>query len=95
MKAALDAAETLADDGIQARVLNASSLRPMDREALLAAARETGAIVTAEDHFVFGGLGGLVAQALAEERPVPVAFVGMRDRYGTSGTGRNSSNTST
>src|SRR6266545_2571385 len=68
------------------RVLNASSLRPMDREAVLAAARETGAIVTAEDHFVHGGLGGLVAEALAEERPTPIAFVGMRDRYGTSGT---------
>ena len=86
VKAALDAAETLAGEGIQARVLNASSLRPMDREALLAAAAETGAIVTAEDHFVHGGLGGLVSETLAEERPTPVAFVGMRDRYGTSGT---------
>ena len=58
----------------------------MDREALLSAARETGAIVTAEDHFVHGGLGGLVAETLAEEHPVPIAYVGMRDRYGTSGT---------
>ena len=87
VKAALDAAETLAGEGVQARVLNASSLRPMDREALLKAARETGAIVTAEDHFVHGGLGGLVAETLAEEQPVPIAYVGMRDRYGTSGTG--------
>ncbi len=86
VKAALDAAEALAAGGIDARVLNASSLRPMDREALLAAAAETGAIVTAEDHFVHGGLGGLVAETLAEERPVPVSFVGMKDRYGTSGT---------
>jgi transketolase len=86
VKAALDAAETLAGEGVQARVLNASSLRPMDREALLAAAHETGAIVTAEDHFVHGGLGGLVAERLAEEQPVPVGYVGMRDRYGTSGT---------
>jgi transketolase len=86
VKAALDAAETLAAQGIQARVLNAASLRPMDRDALLAAANETGAIVTAEDHFVFGGLGGLVAAALAEAHPVPVEYVGMRDRYGTSGT---------
>ena len=86
VKAALDAAETLAGEGIEARVLNASSLRPMDREALLTAARETGAIVTAEDHFVHGGLGGLVAETLAEEQPVPIAYVGMRDRYGTSGT---------
>jgi transketolase len=86
VKAALDAAESLADDGIRARVLNASSLRPMDRDAVLAAANETGAIVTAEDHFVFGGLGTIVSQALAEERPTPVEFIGMRDRYGTSGT---------
>jgi transketolase len=83
--AALEAADTLDGDGVSARVLNASSLRPFDREALVAAATETGAIVTAEDHFVHGGLGGVVAQALSEERPVPVEFVGMRDRYGTSG----------
>ena len=86
VRAALDAAELLAADGIEARVLNASSLRPLDRETLLAAATETGAIVTIEDHFVHGGLGGIVAEALAEERPTPIAFVGMRDRYGTSGT---------
>jgi transketolase len=86
VKSALDAAEALSGEGITARVLNAASLRPMDRDALLAAARETGAIVTVEDHFVHGGLGGLVAQTLAEEHPVPIAYVGMRDRYGTSGT---------
>jgi transketolase len=86
VKSALEAAELLAAEGVGARVLNASSLRPMDRDALFRAAAETGAIVTAEDHFVFGGLGSIVSQALAEERPVPVAFVGMRDRYGTSGT---------
>jgi transketolase len=86
VKAALDAAETLSGEGVSARVLNAASLRPMDHEALLTAARETGAIVTAEDHFIHGGLGGIVAQTLAEEHPVPIAYVGMRDRYGTSGT---------
>lgn len=84
--AAIEAAETLAGEGVQARVLNASSLRPMDRDAALAAASETGAIVTAEDHFVLGGLGSLVAMTLAEERPCPIEYVGMRDRYGTSGT---------
>jgi len=84
--AALEAAETLASEGVEARVLNAASLRPLDEEALLAAAAETGAIVTAEDHFVFGGLGSIVSQTLAEKRPAPVEFVGMRDRYGTSGT---------
>jgi transketolase len=84
--AALQAAETLSAEGTEARVLNAASLRPMDRDALVSAANDTGAIVTAEDHFVTGGLGSLVATTLAEERPVPVEYVGMRDRYGTSGT---------
>jgi transketolase len=83
---ALEAAETLSGEGVQARVLNASSLRPFDQGAIVAAARETGALVTAEDHFVLGGLGSLVSQVLAEEHPAPVEFVGMRDRYGTSGT---------
>jgi transketolase len=85
VKAALDAAELLVKDGIDCRVLNAASLKPADKEAALAAATETGAIVTAEDHQVHGGLGSLVAQLVARERPVPMAFVGMQDRYGTSG----------
>lgn len=82
---ALDAADLLSSDGIGARVLNASSLRPFDKAAIVSAASETGALVTAEDHFVHGGLSTIVAQTLAEERPAPVEFVGMRDRYGTSG----------
>ena len=81
---ALKAAELLAAEGIDCRVLNVSSLRPLDEEAILSAALETGAIVTAEDHYVFGGLGSLVAQLVARERPVPMAFVGM-EGYGTSG----------
>ncbi|HEU4759112.1 MAG TPA: transketolase C-terminal domain-containing protein [Dehalococcoidia bacterium] len=85
VKAALDAADLLAGDGIDCRVLNASSLRPLDREALLAAAAETGAIVTAEDHLVHGGLAGIVAETLVRHRPVPLAAVGLEDRYGTSG----------
>jgi transketolase len=85
VKAALDAAELLAADGIDCRVLNAASLKPADAEAVLAAAAETGAIVTAEDHQVHGGLGSVVAQITARQRPVPMAFVGMQDRYGTSG----------
>jgi len=85
VKAALDAAGLLAADGIDCRVLNAASLKPADTEAILAAAAETGAIVTAEDHQVHGGLGSLVAQTVARHRPVPMAFVGMQDRYGTSG----------
>lgn len=83
---ALEAAETISSEGIDARVLNGSSLRPMDRDALLAAANETGAIVTAEDHFIFGGLGTIVCDTLSQQRPTPVECVGMKDRYGTSGT---------
>ena len=82
--AALEAARLLEGDGIDCRVLNVASLRPLDEETVLAAARETGAIVTAEDHFVHGGLGGLVAELLARELPTPMAMVGP-ETYGTSG----------
>lgn len=81
---ALQAAELLASEGISARVLDMATIKPIDREALLAAARDTGAIVTAEEHQTHGGLGTQVARVLAEEIPTPIAFVGV-DRYGTSG----------
>lgn len=81
---ALQAAESLASEGISARVLDMATIKPVDREAVLAAARETGAIVTAEEHQTHGGLGTQVARVLAEEIPTPIAFVGV-DRYGTSG----------
>ncbi len=81
---ALQAAEALAGDGVSARVLDMATIKPIDREAVLAAARETGAIVTAEEHQTHGGLGTQVARVLAEELPTPIAFVGV-DRYGTSG----------
>jgi transketolase len=79
--AALDAAVVLAQEGIEARVLDMHTLRPMDSEALAAAARETGAIVTAEEHTVIGGLGGAVAEALGELAPVPMERVGIRDTF--------------
>jgi transketolase len=82
--AAVRAAGVLAGEGIDARVLNMASIKPIDREALLAAARETGAIVTAEEHQTTGGLGTAVARVLAAELPAPMEFVGV-DRYGTSG----------
>lgn len=85
VKAAFDAASTLASEGTECRVLNMATLRPLDREAIVAAARETGAIVTAEEHLVHTGLGGQVAQVLAQEMPVPMEFVGMKDRYAESG----------
>ena len=85
VNAALDAATVLASEGTECRVLNMATLRPLDREAIVAAARETGAIVTAEEHLVHTGLGGQVAQVLAQEMPVPMEFVGMKDRYAESG----------
>ena len=83
---ALDAAEVLAARGISARVLNMATVRPLDTAALEAAARETGAIVVAEEHLVHSGLGAMCAQALATRHPVPMEFVGVPDRYGESGT---------
>jgi len=82
----LRAAEALERVGISARVLNMASIRPLDVDALEAAARETGAIVVAEEHLSHTGLGGMAAQALATRHPVPMEFVGVPDRYGESGT---------
>jgi len=82
---ALQAAEQLAKDDIQARVLNLHTIKPLDQEALLQAANETGAIVTAEEHTVLGGLGGAVAEVIVQHHPVPMRFVGVLDRFGTSG----------
>jgi transketolase len=83
---AIAAAELLAADGIDARVLNMATIRPLDVDALEAAARETGAIVVAEEHLTHSGLGAMAAQALASRQPVPMEFVGIEDRYGESGT---------
>ena len=78
---ALDAAAGLAQDGIQARVLDLHTIRPLDRETIGAAARETGAIVTAEEHLLQGGMGSNVARIVAETHPVPMRFVGLDDVY--------------
>jgi len=84
--AALEARELLAAEGISARVINIHTIKPIDKEILLKAATETGAIVTAEEHNVIGGLGGAVAEAICETKPVPVVRVGVNDSYGHSGT---------
>jgi hypothetical protein len=84
--AALDAAEALAADGVQARVLDMHTVKPIDRDALLAAARETGALVVAEEHLAHGGLGSVVAMTLAEANPVPIRFVNLGDQFGESGS---------
>jgi transketolase len=83
--AALDAAATLAEEGIEARVLDMHTLRPMDGAAIAAAARQTGAIVTAEEHLLHGGMGSNVAQIVAATHPVPMRFVGLADTYTDSG----------
>ena len=82
---ALQAAEQLSREDIHARVINLHTIKPIDRPRLLAAAKETGAIVTAEEHTVVGGLGSAVAEVLVQAHPVPMRFVGVQDRFGTSG----------
>jgi transketolase len=82
---AVEAAETLAEEGISARIVNMATIKPIDRELLARCAQETGAMVTAEDHNIYGGLGGAVAEALAATVPCPVEFVGVRDTFGASG----------
>jgi transketolase len=82
---ALDAAETLAGSGISARVLDMHTVKPIDRAAIEAAARETGAIVVAEEHLAHGGLGSIVAMTVAEVHPVPIRFVNIGDQFGESG----------
>ena len=82
---ALEARELLAAEGISARVINIHTIKPLDEELIIAAAKETGAIVTAEEHSVIGGLGGAVSECLAENCPVPVKRVGIKDSFGRSG----------
>jgi transketolase len=82
---AVEAAEILTGSGIAARVVNMATIKPIDSVLLKRCAKETGAIVTAEDHNIQGGLGGAVSEALAQSRPCPIEFVGVRDVFGTSG----------
>ncbi len=83
--AALEAAENLTQEGIDCLVLNMPTLKPIDEAAIIKAAAETGAIVTAEDHLEHGGLGSAVAQVLARHQPVPMEFVAIKDTYAKSG----------
>jgi transketolase len=82
---ALRARETLAGAGVSARVVNLHTIKPLDRQLIMRCARETGAIITAEEHQVNGGLGGAVAEAVVQEHPVPMELVAVHDRFGQSG----------
>lgn len=85
LKECLDAVEMLKGEGISARLLNMHTVKPIDREAIAKAARETGAIVTVEEHQVMGGFGSAVAEVVVQEAPVPMRFIGIQDRFGESG----------
>jgi transketolase len=82
---ALEAAEKLAGQGVQARVLDMHTVKPLDDEAVARAARETGRIVVAEEHLLHGGLGSAVAMSAARQHPVPMRFVGLNDTFAESG----------
>ena len=82
---ALEAAEALAADGIDAEVINMHTIKPLDERLVVASAKKTGRVVTAEEHSIIGGLGEAVASVLAEQHPVPMRRVGVHDVYGESG----------
>lgn len=83
--AALEAAEELAGRAIKAAVVNVASVKPLDQETIIRMAKETGAVVTAEEHTIIGGLGSAVAEVLAENAPTPMVRVGIKDSFGESG----------
>ena len=82
---ALEAAKILKADGINARVINIHTIKPIDSEILVKAAKETGLIITAEEHSIIGGLGSAVSEVLSEECPTKIIRIGMKDRFGVSG----------
>lgn len=83
---ALEAAEELAQQGIEADVINVHTIKPLDKEGILASVSGTGRVVTCEDHTVLGGLGGALAELLGEEMPLPMRRIGIRNNFGLSGT---------
>ena len=86
---ALEAAKTLKEQGIAARVINIATIKPIDRDIIIKAAKECGAIVTAEEHSVIGGLGSVVCDVLSETCPTPVKKIGVNDRFGFSGPAKD------
>ncbi len=85
VEAAIEAKDMLAKEGINTRVINIHTIKPMDDEILVSAAKETGVIVTAEEHSIIGGLGSAVSEVISEKCPVPVLKVGVKDTFGESG----------
>ncbi len=85
VSSALEAAELLKNDGIDAEVINICTIKPLDEELVVASAKKTGKVVTAEEHSIIGGLGGAVAECLSEKCPTPMLRIGVRDRFGESG----------
>ena len=83
---ALLVAKELEQEGIKIKVMNLSTIKPIDSETIVALAKETGAIITVEEHQVMGGMGSAVAEVLAQGSPVPVEFIGIQDKFGQSGT---------
>ena len=86
VSAALEAAEKLAVDGLNAEVINIHTIKPLDEELIIKSAKKTGKVVTAEEHSIIGGLGGAVSEALSEKAPTPVCRIGMNDIFGESGS---------
>ena len=82
---AIEAAKTLEEEGISVELINMHTIKPLDNEAVIKAAKKTGCIVTAEEHNIIGGLGSAVSEVVAEEYPVPVVRVGVNDEFGKSG----------
>ena len=82
---ALEAANELSQKGIFAKVVNIHTIKPIDEKSIITTAKETGAIVTAEEHSILGGLGGVVAEVVSENIPVPLVRVGLRDTFAESG----------
>ncbi|MCI5760109.1 MAG: transketolase family protein, partial [Eubacterium sp.] len=85
VQSALEAAQKLAADGIDAEVINIHTIKPLDEELILASAKKTGRVVTVEEHSVIGGLGGAVCEVLSAKAPVPVLRIGVNDVFGESG----------
>ena len=82
---ALEASEILKKEQINARVINIHTIKPLDEKTIINAAKETGAVISVEEHSIFGGLGGAIAEVLAEHCPVPMKIIGVRDVFGESG----------